>query len=505
MISINLYKFNKKPNSTKVPTEYTTGASFSCEIVEDCSIINPIVIIKGMTNNASDFTKNLSDYNYAYIFPFNRYYFINDVVYNAHDGFWHFHLSVDVLASAKSQILNTLQFVERSSLTYDLDVIDNFYPSKATPEYFNTTLSTFFPVLPSSSDAQYIIGMVSKGANMSRFGGLQYWLLTGTQMNDLIDYMMGVTNYTDATLLGITTDLLGFIGEPLQYIASCKFLPRKLFDTTQMTATPITFGGYTSTVNGYKLSINNPMFTDGFTIQLHDHPQKATRGSWLNGNTHTERVLRFEPFGVIPIDSSRLLGYSYLACQVAIDIVTGAGVLSLYASPETWSLISNIDQLPLLGTYPSQVLIDIPLSQFRHEGYLKAFMENVIRPNSELVTGIAKGFVGGGYIGAGASALEGASNNYWSIINGAENFNGAPRSQGVPSAFLSRLPVILSQKYSILVDEDLSQFGRPLCRPKSLADLTGYCQCRGADLTTNLTDKENASIVAFLNSGIFIE
>lgn len=509
-LTCTLWSFNKKPNSTAIPA--TVGDDYSIEITETSSIINPRVVLKGnpMTSGT------LATYNYARISSFSRYYFITDITYDATSGFWILNMSVDVLASAKTAISNSLQYIERSASSWNLDLIDTQYPTKASPQYFNRIYSAFFNATP--ANGLYILGIVSRLNNPTRFGGLQYWIMTSAQLNALVQYMLGVDVYAGASLTGIAADLLGFIGEPLQFIASCKFMPRTIIDISQMTAEQINFGVYpASGCNGYKLPdtfLNPaPVILDGFTIPVDDHPQVATRGVWLNSNKTTRRTLRFEPWGCIPIDSSKLVGYSYIACVVETDIITGSAILSLYASTVSWAQIVDVTTLPLLGTYSTNLLVDIPLSQFRHEGYLKSVLDNVVQPITSTGANQATGFINGamsagvlgGMAGAVTSTINGANNMAWTIEDGLANFYGPAGSSGVPGSLLCRTEVILSSCFMLLVDEDNAQWGRPLCERRSLSNMSGYVKCKGADLGTSLTQPENDMIIGFLNSGFYME
>ena len=84
MIRINLYKFTKKTNSTARPgTPYMTL---------DCAIKTPSSILRPYIDIATE--SDLSAVNYAYIPDYERYYFVNDIVYNR--GLWELSMVVDV-------------------------------------------------------------------------------------------------------------------------------------------------------------------------------------------------------------------------------------------------------------------------------------------------------------------------------------------------------------------------------------------------------------------------
>ena len=462
----------------------------------------------------------LGGFNYAYIPTFDRYYFIRDILYYAHDGFWHMSLEVDVLASLKTSILNTTQFVERSASHYDLDMIDSFYPTKVTPQYQSRVVQAYFDAKPSTG--YYILGLNSAGSNMDRFGSVQYYIMDKSMMDTFMDYLLGIDQYAGQSLTGILPDLLGMISDPIDFIVSCKFFPKTILDPTQyhLTQFPIKFGKFQApnSVYGYRLPDSfidpSPVIHNGFTIQLDKHPQTITRGGWVNSNQLTERYLRFEPFGLIPLDASKLVGYDYIYCDVATDIITGQGILSIYASPESSLVPTTLEQMLLLGTYASDILIDVPLNQYRHKGYLQALEEHIMRPVAQGSMNAGNSFING-MIGSGSPVLGGVSaiqsggqsifNVMTSVIDGAMTFWGSPKSKGVSGSLLCRMNIVLVSIFHILVDEFIGEFGKPLCEPYPLANLTGYVKCTGAEFGSTFTATENDAVRNYLNSGFFIE
>ena len=335
---------------------------------------------------------------------------------------------------------------------------------------------------------------------------------------------MGTSNYTGATITEISQDLLGFLADPLQYIVSCKFIPRRDLisqaDLSSMVYQPIKFGPWVApNVNGYLLPSTflnpSPVIRRGFTMQLEDHPQKAQRGGWLNGNNTTERVLRFEPWGSIALDCARLVNLGYVYLDVAIDIVTGDGILSIFGCENPSTVPVNIDTLPLISIHSAPVLVDIPLCQTRHEGYFKMAMDNFISPaisrREGATQGFMQGFAGGGMAGGVMGAVSSFTSNL-SVASGINkaydminNFYGAPQSQGTAGSLLCRMPVVIFNKFMNLVSEDLAEFGRPLCSYTTLTNLNGFTKCSNANISTSLTEVEDREIESFLNGGFFIE
>ena len=68
-ITVNLYSFSKRENSTKRPTSGAT--SYSCTLIDDTSLMNPIFKLEIGSNPIGK--------NYCYVPDFDRYYFISNI------------------------------------------------------------------------------------------------------------------------------------------------------------------------------------------------------------------------------------------------------------------------------------------------------------------------------------------------------------------------------------------------------------------------------------------
>ena len=63
---------------------------------------------------------------------------------------------------------------------------------------------------------------------------------------------------------------------------------------------------------------------------------------------------------------------------------------------------------------------------------------------------------------------------------------------------------LLTRQYTV-VDEDLTEIGRPLCQVKKINTLSGYILCKNAECPIDGTREEQEKINAYLNSGFFYE
>lgn len=89
--------YNNTSESNRIDKTLTNETEFTgCRLKEATSIMTPEVLLE---------TENPASFNYMYIYQFNRYYFITDMV-SVRNGLWLIKGAVDVLESFKSDIKN---------------------------------------------------------------------------------------------------------------------------------------------------------------------------------------------------------------------------------------------------------------------------------------------------------------------------------------------------------------------------------------------------------------
>ena len=117
-MNVYLMTYAKKENSTARPA--LTGLTpFTGTLRSQCSIIHPSI--------GFDLGQNTQPTaNYSYIPDFGRYYFIQNWTFDR--GIWWADLMVDVLATWRSDIGSSTQYVLRSADTWNGQIIDTLYP-----------------------------------------------------------------------------------------------------------------------------------------------------------------------------------------------------------------------------------------------------------------------------------------------------------------------------------------------------------------------------------------
>lgn len=122
-MTIKLYK-NYSDNNVLDKSITQVGSDITGTLREDCSVINPVIAIEGLT----DLTVN-----YAYITEFGRYYFINNIVCKG--KLYELQMHVDVLKTYASGIRGNNAVIARQQNEYNLYLQDGVFKTEAIPHY----------------------------------------------------------------------------------------------------------------------------------------------------------------------------------------------------------------------------------------------------------------------------------------------------------------------------------------------------------------------------------
>ena len=459
--------FSKKVNSTKQPTG---GTVKTVTLKQPTSIINPVFVMNGY-----DLTCN-------YIKWGSRYYYVDDIVL-AHNDVAEYHCKVDPLASFKTEIGSSSQFVVRSASAYNLFLNDAIYPTR-TDSVRSTTL---LPALTCYEDSNvslntggcYIMGIQNSKGGVN--GGITYYAMSGIAMNNLLDYLFDKCDFLDAS--DISQELQKELINPFQYINSLQWFPFDITGSSAITDTEILKFGYwtapdgtggTTAVYGYPLKYKSLSF--GCTSALPAHPDAATRGYYLGSAPYTRRTLLFNSFGSIPLDPVPYSVVGTIALVCHIDLVTGAAILNVTDS--------NGD---IVYKGSGQVGVPSQISQVT---------QNMVGAGMSVLGG-AVGLAYGNAVGFAQG-----------IVSGLENLMPQRQTTGAIGSSADwehqAVPMIVSEFYR-QSPADSTDLGRPLCERRTINTLTGYVQVQNADLETSATSGEKSEILSYMERGFFYE
>ena len=121
-MTIKFYKFTNE--KIAVNKTLTSELSLSGTLREECSIMNPVILVE-----ADD---DIVTYNYCEISAFNRYYYITDIT-SVRNGLWRISLHVDVLYTYRSEIKAQPAIVGRNESKYNLYMADPMFKTYVNP------------------------------------------------------------------------------------------------------------------------------------------------------------------------------------------------------------------------------------------------------------------------------------------------------------------------------------------------------------------------------------
>lgn len=139
-MTIILYQSTAEPERVEKTTFLTQVEEITGVLREGTSIINPSILVQ-KNSMPTPFP------NYAYIPEFNRYYFIDNII-TQRNKLWIIEMTVDVLMTYKTQILNLTATIARQEFNYNGLIIDNMRPSECDTdvEYHDEWANDVFSV-----------------------------------------------------------------------------------------------------------------------------------------------------------------------------------------------------------------------------------------------------------------------------------------------------------------------------------------------------------------------
>lgn len=463
--NVNFYTLSKRDNSTKQPTG--TGTEYACILKSGCGILHPTISLDiGLTSDPSQF-------NYAYIAAFERYYFVEEWYFE--DALWTASLKVDVLATYKTEIGSASLYVLRAAASNDGSIIDTLYPTKTGCDFASDTKTN-----PWNTSGIFIVGIVTQDA---AFGSIDYYLMTAAQINSMCLALTDPTTIIDAAydfdLADASAGLQLSLVDPMQYIKTCMMLPVSSGDITNV--------GTAGTINVYRWQAGTgskiyptSRIYKNYSFTISKHPDTNSRGNYVNSAPFTQITLTIPPFGCVDIDTTVTCNASTLDVTVEVDPISGKGILVVKCN--------NI----ILNRLEAQIGVPISLSS------------------------VTRDYIGGvsaaaGVVGSAIStALGGVASGVAGVISGIGNAAEAlmPRANtiGTTGSFVANHGEFrLDHQFFRPVSDDNTHNGRPLCAVRTLSTLSGYMLIQDGDVAMDGTSVEDAQIRQYLETGFYYE
>lgn len=461
------YVFPKRTNSTKQPS---SGTDYNIEVKAPCNIINPEIKI---ASNA-----NPTGYNYCCIPTWGRYYWVKNWTYS--NSLWTASLVVDALASYRDQIGSSTEYVVRSSAQYDSSISDSLYPAKATVQSVTNAFQGGFA--ETISEGFFVIGFIAKTPNS--IGAVTYVVMSPGNAKKLSSKLLTDVSYLSIDNAEISDSLTKILFNPYQYIVSCNYFP---FDIAELTAhlplvSSVDVGWWSVDVPCWILGADNNNLTKSVSVDIPKHPQSVSRGGYCNASPYTDYTIFLQPFGVIPLDASKLWGATTLSIQYTVDLFTGDSILRMFT--DTNQLVHETTAKLGVPIQLSNITFDVPSGG----GLLQTGI-------AAAVGGLQAALTGGSFSDVGNG-----------ILNAAQATNADVASKGATGSTIAfdSVPYMVA-RFKILVDDNNEDHGRPLCKRVQLSTIPGFIMVDDPDIALNATAAEIDSVKSYLKNGFFYE
>lgn len=481
MPSVSFGSFSKRRNSTKQPTNELSDQR-DCKLKQTTSYDNPTFIITG------------DDFNYNYCSWNGRYYFITDIR-SMHNGLTEIDATIDVLATYKTEILNTTAYVVYDSVA-NTELVDNRLPMKTTksiqtdsvlsPFHFDANDSGCYILSLTGSHGSTGIYKVTEGELSDLIDDLQYILddifsvynnppQQPTYTNNVPDNIKIAANYfiedlewrLDCLRKPIT-QIFGSGNIP-ENIRECKFIPFNV----GVTAAPnqVYLGTFETQQQLSKLITTTIQRTATVNIpwQANDYRRRSP---------YTEIYLFLPYIGMVRLSSENLIGQSSISIEYGLSIRDGGLSVIVSSGGE------------IIGQYAGNVSVSVPVG-FSNISTGKT-LQSILQGTAALATKKL------GLIGMSALDFAESLTPNYTCIGGLD---------GLAPLALNQNIVCYTVFHDTIVspNQNLQVIGSPSMCSKSLSTLTGFVQCIDAHVEAAAMSSELEEIDNFLNSGFFIE
>ena len=217
------------------------------------------------------------------------------------------------------------------------------------------------------------------------------------------------------------------------------------------------------------------------SITFPDRDDNGARGRWLYTAPFANYSIYIPPFGLIAIDPSYITSAGrQIVADIMAEYISGTVTLRLYYS-------TSYSGPKMIGVYNANISQD-----------LKAGGSGAN----------AVGAIGGAIGAIGAIATENYGALAASIASAGTNM--IPQSAVVGGGVSGPTPDLSANWYAYAtyfdpIEENQTEFGRPLGEVKQISTLSGYIQCANASCPIMGHEEEMIKVNGMLNSGFFYE
>lgn len=492
-----IYNFSKDTNSTKHPFDsgvvYAYSA-FDCKVYEPCTFHNPIFILQ---SDAKDYL--MRDYAYAYVQEWKACYWVTEREFA--DGEILLHCELDPLATYRTAIRNSSQYVLRSASFQNEHIVDLEYPVVGQKQQLASVLAAASnPFETSIGAGVFVMGVTSKAAAAgSSLGTTFYISMNPSQMTAFAGALMNNDSWLNISASELSSDMVKVILNPIQYIQSIKWFPldpTDIRETGGSMQSNLPIGWWNITTDYYKaFSGDNQVIKLSFELTVPKHPQAAFIGQYLNYDPFSNYKLRLPIIGELDLPS-RVGDADKVEVIYDIDIPSGLANVTVN------SVITTPATTMTEATFTTNVGVDVPLSQILKDevGAVKSAVSTVAN-----AVGAISGFVTNNIVAgteSAANAVNSAIDTAIKVVQPLPSFIGTTGHVGAYKA----VEPALYLNYSPVSDPDIGLFGSPLCEVKTLSTCSGITVIASPHVEIPGASKQDLELIeTIMSTGIRLE
>lgn len=352
MFSVHLKHFEKFKNSTARPD---LSQDVTIKIGEIKGDFSPLAF--EITFDLGEISE-MPQWNYAWIFAWDKYYFITNWTFIG--GLWTAAFVEDVLATFAPELINSHQYLLRSAAVDNSDkFIDANYIQGGAAERYYVTIPAAEFWGTSINDGCVICGCIGNSGNS--VGAVTYYAMTYDAFNNFMSRFMNSISWANISADEISEDLQKALLNPVQYIVSCHWLPVSTSDISGTNVSSIRLGWWSFTLTGgynaKRMSNRGATVTKTFGFSKLNHPQLNQRGCrFVKFSPYSRYTLKFLPFGVFSLDTAAIADKPNIYCSVLINPMTGDSVLDI-------SCGDNSNRKNSLITANANIAVQLPTGQ----------------------------------------------------------------------------------------------------------------------------------------------
>ena len=456
-ITVSFTSSSKRLNSTQ---QLVMSTTHECNFKNGCSMLRPTLFLELNTSSFPTYTNFKIG---------GKYYHVTDIR-SVRNNLFEVSGKIDVLATYKSQIGASTQYVTRSASNHNGRVVDNYYPALARNTHDASIITS--PFTTDLDSGCFIVGIQGKGSG-GNGGAVTYYRASSSSLKTLVNYMLSSPSMYNVS--EISEEFLRCVFNPLQYIVSCMWFPF----TAPITTGGLSFGWWDAEISGIN-RVSSLSWGTNMSFTIPKHP-KSSRGQYLNLQPFAKYRIEAGPWGIIPLDNFNLLDSTSLTCEYKVDLMTGTGRFN----------VKYRDKLAYEAAYTAQIGVPIQLGQnMLNQGALTGLINDgagILKSSARLDPA--------GLLKTGMSAIGDA----------AELTQSVPSSMGSNGTLSFNNVFALMADFLDVADEDVAQRGRPLCSPVTISTLSGFVMCANAEIALPATETEKEEVLSYLNSGFFYE